>query len=294
MSFEIIEPNLTALPFGLVGSLPRGILQDYLLEEKEILEENEETFEPFGHPPNANQETWILALQNRFEVYREYEFPISTGTYRITVYKFFEEEKKTVLFRGRNYAIAEDSSTWLALIEKDTPIQLNIGEVDALLVFFGSINSNNRRIQMIAKILSKIDFEGELRHLKLSSESKQTIMSRLISEQIRVKLKIISGAPFSTALTIDSTNHTDITEPLEDQGLQFEEERRDGFLTIGDETVYSRVTEGAGLHIRNKIDLAFPIVTLLEVIIPSTQLDRVVKTSSIEFELRRLTEEDRE
>jgi len=293
MNFRIIESNLTALPFGLLGNLPEEILQQYILEEKEILEE-EETLEPFGYPLDENQERWALVLQNRFEVYGEYELTIRRDIYKITLYKLFEEEKLSIPFRGRNFAFAVESSTWLAFVKKDTQIQLERGEVDALLILFGSIGSNNRRIQMIAKMLSELEFQGELRHLKISTESKKAVMSRLISQQVRIKLKILSGARFSTALTIDSSDHTDIIEPLENQGFQFEEERKDGYLSIGNRPVYSRVTESAGLHIRNKIDIGLSIGTLLEFIIPSTYIERAVRASSIEFELRALTEEDDE
>ncbi|MHA1222612.1 MAG: hypothetical protein ACTSP3_05025 [Candidatus Heimdallarchaeaceae archaeon] len=293
MNFRIKESNLTALPFGLLGNLPRGIFQQYILEEKEILKE-EETFEPFGYQLDGNQKCWALVLQNRFEVYGEYELAINRDIYRITLYKLFEEEKLSIPFRGRNFAFAVDSSTWLVLVKKDTQIQLKREEVDALLILFGSISSNNKRIQMIAKMLSKLEFQGELRHLKISPESKQAVMSRLISQQIRIKLRILSGAQFSTALTIDSSDHTDIIEPLENQGFQFEEERKDGYLSIGNRPVYSKVTESAGLHIRNKIDIGILIGTLLEFIIPSTYIEQVVRASSIEFEIRALAEEDNE
>ncbi|MHA1465682.1 MAG: hypothetical protein ACTSQ2_11370 [Candidatus Heimdallarchaeaceae archaeon] len=100
------------------------------------------------------------------------------------------------------------------------------------------------------------------------------------------------GAIHSTSITIDSSNHSDVTRPLESQGFRLEEERRDGYLHIGNNEVYSRITEGAGLHVRNKVDIGMSMGTLLGEIIPATRLDVIVKESTVEYEIHRLTEDE--
>ncbi|MHA1814565.1 MAG: hypothetical protein ACTSX1_01035, partial [Candidatus Heimdallarchaeaceae archaeon] len=285
MNFRIEESNQTAVPFGIIGDFQSEILQQFSIKEKEVLDEGEQSIEPFGIPLNNLGNNWALMLENRFEFHAEYELDVNNQQYSIVLYKLLEEEKISFPFRGNNYALAFGTRTWLALVKQDRKIQLERGEVDALLVLYGSLGKNARKIRMIAKIISQLNLEGEVRHLKLTANSKERVMGNLIAEQTRIKFRIVRGAIHSTSITIDSSNHSDVTRPLESQGFRLEEERRDGYLHIGNNEVYSRITEGAGLHVRNKVDIGMSMGTLLGEIIPATRLDVIVKESTVEYEI---------
>ncbi|MFW9998020.1 MAG: hypothetical protein ACFFD4_38615 [Candidatus Odinarchaeota archaeon] len=290
---QVKTKNLTALPFAVIGDLSPKLLEKHIISVDKELKKGEETLKPFG---SKNQRgNWALKLEKRFEIYAEQELTIGENRYHIVLYKYFEEEPISFPFRKKDYVFATFRTSYLVWITNPNGgIALVDEQVSSILVLFGPIGSNERRIKIISKLLSELNFDGTLKHITMSQDRYQTTVDSLLTTQLQARLRIISGATDSTELVIVSRDHSDVVNPLTAQGFEFEEERRDGYFSIAGSEVYSKVTNGAGLYIRKTINLLDTLTTLLGAIIPNSSLANTVRRSSIEFELRRLFDEDSE